>query len=308
MTPRAISGVLVVDKPRGLSSHDVVQLARRALGTRTVGHAGTLDPLATGVLVLGVGEGTKLLRYLTDTDKSYSATLRLGVATDSLDSDGRVVQTAAVPSNLDLETVSAAAAPFVGEHLQVAPVVSAIKRDGVALYERVRRGEDVVAPERRVVLRQVEIISVGDAEIELHVHVGKGFYVRAFGRDLAFALGTVGHLVALRRESSGGFDLAQALPAAWLRQARTDEAARARVLEAMLPLSEALPQAPRVKVDDAGVIDARHGRVITASRVVTGEVPAGEVEPVLVLDAHDTPIVLARAREGRLEVVRGLHV
>ncbi|MCA9612842.1 MAG: tRNA pseudouridine(55) synthase TruB [Myxococcales bacterium] len=200
-------GVLVVDKPPGMTSHDVVSRVRRAFRTRAVGHAGTLDPMATGVLVVAIGEATKLVPWLTADDKSYDATLRLGTATDSLDADGAVTETASVPE-LTRDEIRDAANAFLGPHAQRAPAVSAIKVDGVRLHARARRGEVVEPPLRDVVLHEVAIRAYEARDVELSLRCGKGFYVRSFGRDLAARLGTLGHLTALRRTASGRFDLA----------------------------------------------------------------------------------------------------
>jgi tRNA pseudouridine55 synthase len=241
-------GVLVVDKPAGMTSHDVVARARRLLRTRAVGHAGTLDPAATGVLVLAVGEATKLVPWLTAADKAYTATIRLGVATDSLDADGVVVGSEPPPP-LDREAVQRAADSFLGPHRQQAPAVSAIKVDGVRLHARARRGELVEPPFRDVELRSVTIESVNGPDIELSLCCGKGFYVRSFARDLAAHLGTLGHLTALRRTASGRFELSDAC--------RLDEVARDR----LLPLVEATARVlPTWEIDSAQASDARCGR------------------------------------------------
>ncbi|HEX7476329.1 MAG TPA: tRNA pseudouridine(55) synthase TruB [Polyangiales bacterium] len=302
------SGVLVVDKPRGISSHDVVQCVRRALHTRAVGHAGTLDPMATGILVLGVGEGTKLLHHLSADDKTYLATVRLGEQTDSLDADGRVVASAPLPADLLRDTVERAARAFVGEFVQRAPVVSAIKQQGVALYARARRGEQVEAPERNVRVDALEILELRACEIDLRVRSGKGFYVRALARDLAKALGTLGHLTALRRTQSGGFELHDAVGFELVEQARRgDEAARATLLVRLLPPSAALRGRPSVQVDEQGVTDVRQGRALSPARIRGEVLPAEGCDPVAVLDERGALIALGRCRAGRIEIARGIH-
>ncbi|MCA9529246.1 MAG: tRNA pseudouridine(55) synthase TruB, partial [Myxococcales bacterium] len=266
-----MNGVLVVDKPAGPTSHDIVARARRALGTRRVGHAGTLDPMATGVLVLAIGEGTKLVPYLTAADKRYVATVRLGSSTTTLDAEGTVDAEAPVPSGLSVADVERAAERFAGGYAQRVPAVSAVKVEGRRLHERVRRGEVVDAPVREVALRALEVRRVSGADVELALECGKGFYVRAFARDLASALGTVGHLVALRRTRSGAFDVRDAVPAAWLEAARlpkqqgggspaeaTDEAAqaaaraRARIREAVRTVADACGALPALTLTARG--------------------------------------------------------
>lgn len=300
-------GVLIVDKAEGPTSHDVVRVARRVFGTRAVGHAGTLDPMASGVLVLGIGEGTKLLAHLTAADKAYSATLRLGAETDTLDARGRVVEEQAVPSGLTREHVEAVAAQFLGETLQRAPVISAIKQDGQPLYARARRGEEVVAPERLVTLHALAIEAVDGAAISFRVHCAKGFYVRALARDLARALGSCGHLTRLRRTASGRFDLHMATDYERLADAgRSAGEARDAVHARLLPLAAALGDCRRVTVTAEGAIDIKHGRPIVAERIASGEWPCSGTEPVALLDASGELLALGRAEADRIAVIRGM--
>jgi tRNA pseudouridine55 synthase len=300
-------GVLAIDKPRGPTSHDVVAMARRALQTRAIGHAGTLDPMATGLLVLGVGEGRKLLRYLSVDNKRYEATIELGVETDSLDADGEVVRRAAVPADLSIERVRAAGERFLGVHMQRAPDVSAIKQGGVALHVRRRRGEVVEAPEREVQLRALDIVEVSPPHVRVRLDCSKGFYVRAFARDLAAALGTVGHLNALRRTASGTTNIEQAVDWQDVEQARQGDAdARARLVAALLPVTNVLPAQRRVVLDAQGADDARHGRAVAREHMI-GAAPAVGDEPLLLIDDTGAPIALARAQEANLRIFRGFN-
>ncbi len=290
-----VEGIVVVDKPSGFTSHDVVARARRALGTRAVGHAGTLDPMATGVLVLAVGRATKLVPWLTATDKRYEATLRLGVATHSLDADGEIVARASVPA-LDGATVQRAAEAFLGRRGQRAPAVSAIKVGGRRLHERVRKGERVEPPVREVELFAVRVRALEGCEVRLGLHCGKGFYVRSFGRDLAEALGTVGHLSALRRTASGPFTLDDAVAFDRLAEARP------------LGLAEAVRRwMPQVELSDRAFEDARHGRPIALEDLSTPLPPlAGGTEDEVLALLHEGALVALARREGRgLRVVRG---
>lgn len=203
------SGLVVVDKPGGVTSHDVVARVRRLAGTRKVGHAGTLDPMATGVLVLGVNRATRLLGHLTLTDKRYDATIRLGATTTTDDAEGEVVST--IPTTeLTEDAVRAAVTSFVGEIDQVPSAVSAIKVDGRRAYARVRAGEDVELPARRVTIHAVEVTRLDLPDVDISVHCSSGTYIRAIARDLGSALGVGGHLTALRRTTVGPFDLAAA--------------------------------------------------------------------------------------------------
>lgn len=303
-------GILLCDKPAGLSSHQVVARIRRALGTSRVGHAGTLDPMATGLLVLAVGEGLKILRYLALDDKRYRATVRLGIATDSLDADGVESARAALPAQLTLADVRRACSAFVGEIEQLPPAISAIKQAGVPLYKRVRRGEQVEPRPRRVVVHSIEVERIAHDEIELLIRCGSGFYVRSLARDLAHALGTVGHLCALRRLDSGGFSVsdAVALPAVPL-EAEAVAALRLHVIA----IERALCSAPLLQLDAIGEEHVRHGRRFSIEHVVSGY-PGGlrsaidSMEPVLLRAAAGHPLAIARCEHEMLTIVRGLHL
>lgn len=309
-----VDGLLVVDKPVGPTSHDVVQWARRVLGTSQVGHTGTLDPMASGVLVLGVGQGTKLMAHLGAEDKRYETTLRLGRGTSTLDAEGEVTERVPVPAGLTLEAVRAAAAAFVGTLSQQAPDVSAIKVAGRALHERVRAGETVEAPFRDVVCHALDVHALtpvpsdpeGAVDITLSLHTGKGYYVRSLGRDLALALGTVGHLVQLRRTQNGAFVTAGALDGAVLAGVH-DDACKAATRAAVLPLSRAVASLGTLRVNAAAVAELRFGRALPLEALAPvtcwDEVPAGPV--VAVLDQADQLVALVERRDDRLHVVRG---
>lgn len=199
-------GLLLVDKPQGLTSHDVVARARRLLGTRKVGHAGTLDPMATGLLILGVGKATRLLTYVTGHGKSYDATIRLGQSTITDDAEGEVTTTADASGVTD-EALAAAIATLTGEISQVPSAVSAIKVNGERAYARVRAGEDVALAARPVTVSRFAVTAVRRSgaflDIDASLDVSSGTYIRALARDLGAALGVGGHLTALRRTSIG---------------------------------------------------------------------------------------------------------
>ncbi len=211
------SGLVIVDKSAGMTSHDVVSRVRRLAGTRRVGHAGTLDPMATGVLVLGVNRATRLLGHLMLTEKVYDATVRLGEATTTDDAEGETTSRTDA-SGLDEEGVRAAAAAFVGEIEQVPSAVSAIKVDGQRAYKRVRAGEDVQLPARPVTVHELVVHEVRAAagespavlDVDVSVRCSSGTYIRAIARDLGDALAVGGHLTSLRRTAVGGFTLDQA--------------------------------------------------------------------------------------------------
>ncbi len=211
------SGVLVVDKPAGITSHQVVARARRAFGTKRIGHAGTLDPMATGVLVLGVERATRLLGHLALTDKAYDATIRLGQATVTDDAEGEPTASAGA-DGLTRAEIEAALPAFRGAISQVPSAVSAIKVGGQRSYARVRRGEDVALAARAVTVGRFDLLDVRPADadgvrvldVDVTVECSSGTYIRALARDLGAALGTGGHLTALRRTRVGPFALADA--------------------------------------------------------------------------------------------------
>ncbi|MBM7805438.1 tRNA pseudouridine55 synthase [Geodermatophilus bullaregiensis] len=209
-------GVLLVDKPGGTTSHDVVARARRVLSVRRVGHAGTLDPMATGLLVLGVGAATRLLGHLGGTDKVYEATVRLGQTTVTDDREGEVLTTTSA-AHLDDDAVRAALAGQTGPLQQVPSAVSAVKVDGRRSYDRVRAGEEVVLEPRSVTVHRIDVHRLTRptpdlVDVEVTVACTAGTYVRAIARDAGAALGVGGHLTALRRTASGPFTTAQAAP------------------------------------------------------------------------------------------------
>lgn len=302
-------GVLVVDKPQGPTSHDVVAMARRALGQRAVGHAGTLDPMATGVLVLAVGEATKLVSYLTADAKEYTAEVTLGTATDTLDATGRTVAEAPLPPGLSSAQVRDVLARFHGALAQRAPTVSAIKQEGRPLHARVRRGEAVEAPVRQVEVYALALQSWDPPRMRVHVHCSKGFYVRSLARDVGEALGTVGHLSMLRRTRSGAFGLDDAVTFEVLRAAaRGDAKAQDPLRSALRPLTDACRGLPGVALTPAGAEHARHGRPIPGQECVAGLPAVSEDHVVVLWSPAERPVALARREGAGLRVVRGFQV
>lgn len=294
-----MNGILVVDKPSACTSHDVVQRVRRAIRQRSVGHAGTLDPLATGVLVVAIGEATKLVSHLQSDDKRYAVTIALGAETDSLDADGAVTETAQVRA-FDAADVERALEPLIGRHPQEAPKLSAIKVEGRPLHRRVRSGESVEAPVREVELYEATVEAVGESEISLTLHCEKGFYVRSLARDLARKLGTLGHVKTLRRTASGVFRIEDALYGDGL----TAEA----IAERLIPLREACGGLERVDLSDQGVEHARHGRPI-GPEAIHGEDwrQASEDESLALFAPNGEPVALGRRAGEGVRVVRGFR-
>ena len=211
--PLATSGIVVVDKPAGMTSHDVVARLRRFFGTRKVGHAGTLDPMATGVLVAGIERGTKLLAHLVAEDKVYETTIRLGASTTTDDAEGATVDTHDASGVTD-EAIRAEVAKLTGTIMQVPSKVSAIKIDGRRAHELVRAGEKVDIPAREVTIHSFDLGEIrrdGEfVDVDARVHCSSGTYIRSLGRDLGAALGVGGHLIVLRRARVGAFSLTDA--------------------------------------------------------------------------------------------------
>ena len=281
MTGGPISGLLLVDKPAGFTSHDVVARVRRLARTRRVGHAGTLDPMATGLLVIGVEKATRLLGHLAGHDKDYTGTIVLGRSTSTDDAEGEFGALADVTGVTD-EAVMAAAAALTGDILQVPPAVSAIKVDGVRSYARARRGEAVDLPARPVHVASLQVLAVRrDAEVlqvDVACTVSSGTYIRGLARDLGVALGVGGHLSALRRTRIGGYDIA----ASRTLEALEPLAAAGDFDSAVLPLAHAVAAAfPRHDVDAETAVRVGHGAKLPADGFGAGPVgvfgPDGDV-------------------------------
>jgi len=272
-----LQGIVLVDKPQGPTSHTVVAMARKRLGLKKVGHAGTLDPMATGLLVLGVGPGTKLLTYCIGMDKTYRATIRLGRATHTDDAEGEPLGDAAdsaVLNALSERQIGLALSQFVGEIDQVPSAVSAIKVDGQRAYDRVRAGEDVVLAPRRVRIHSIEVEAFRrDGEmwdVDVEIDCSSGTYIRAIARDLGLTLGVGGHLVALRRTRVGPFDVEAALPPEDINPA------------AVVPLGLAAAQiVPVRELSASESVEMRHGKKIFLDppEGVDASQPVGCVSP-----------------------------
>ena len=205
-----LDGLLLVDKPPGKTSHDIVDFVRRRFNQRKVGHCGTLDPIATGLLMLVIGKATRVQDLLMAEDKEYEGTLKLGETTDTQDAAGKVLETKPVPS-LDRSAIEAAFAKFTGEFDQVPPMVSAIKKDGVPLYKLAREGKVIDRPARKVRIDRHEILELALPIVRFRIHCTKGFYVRTYCHDLGQLIGCGGHMSALIRTRSGNFELSKAV-------------------------------------------------------------------------------------------------
>ena len=300
-TSQAAAGILIVDKPAGPTSHDIVAVARRALACRKVGHLGTLDPLATGVLPLVVGRATRLASLFDGAPKQYDAVIRLGLATDTCDIGGAVVggsdagreRGAAGPAPPP-EAVAEAAAGFVGSYLQRPPAVSAKKIAGVRAYELARRERPAEPPPVRVTVDGLEVLSIEGARVRCRIACSAGFYVRALARDLGESLGCGACLETLRRERHGRFTLADAVPLAAIVEEGTPAAAR------LVPLEGLLPELPGVVVTRRGARRAEHGNPLGPADIAPAG-GAGAPRPgarIRLLDADGRLLAIAESTAG----------
>ena len=275
------SGLVLIDKPQGFTSHDVVAKVRKAVGTKKVGHAGTLDPLATGLLVLGIESGTKLLTFLVGADKTYLATIRLGVSTVSDDSESKVLETATADqlAIVTEESISAEISKLTGVIQQRPSSVSAIKVEGKRAYDLVREGVEVELKSREVSVYAFELLSCtrsveGFIDLEVKVDCSSGTYIRALARDLGESLGVGGHITALRRTRVGAFDVEKANKITELESLR------------LTPLAEAAADLfETVSLNQQEVTDLIHGKRISAkvssSALMAGVSQAGNLVAVL---------------------------
>jgi tRNA pseudouridine55 synthase len=229
------SGVLLIDKAPDMTSHDVVAIARRALNTKKIGHCGTLDPMATGLLMLVIGRATKIQDLLMSEDKEYEGTMTLGAVTSTQDRQGEVLETREVPA-FSAEQVDTAFASFTGDFDQMPPMVSAIKKDGVPLYKLARKGQTIEREPRPVSVKNYRVNRIALPEIDFTVNCSKGFYVRTYAHDIGGKLGCGGHLSALRRTRSGKFTLDRAVTVADLKNSPRQDLLRAMVSLAEISL------------------------------------------------------------------------
>ena len=269
------SGILLIDKPAGITSHDVVARTRKRAGTRKVGHAGTLDPMATGLLVLGINNSTRLLTSLVGLDKEYFATIRLGSATNTDDADGEPIEVAepGLVETLTIAAVSAALVPLTGAIRQVPSSVSAIRIDGKRAYTLVREGETVELAARSVTVSALEVFGsrrgAGFYDLDVRVRCSSGTYIRAIARDLGASLGVGGHLTALRRSMIGPFSVADA--------AELESLDVAAALIAPAAIATAL--FPVFALDADQAVDLGHGKRLVAERPEGATGPVAAIAP-----------------------------
>jgi len=291
-----LSGILLVDKPTGPTSHGVVSATRKALGLKKVGHAGTLDPMASGLLTLGIGPGTKLLTYLVGADKRYLAAIRLGQSSSTDDAEGELSELAPAEAleAISEEMVRSGLQAMVGEIDQVPSSVSAIKVDGKRAYDRARAGEDVTLAARKVTIYSIAVGEIRRDEtvldVQVDVHCSSGTYIRAIARDLGQKLGVGGHLTALRRTTVGPFDVEDALD--------VDDIAA----DKLMSLADVARQVmPSVNVTAAQTVELGHGKTIFL------EPPGGvgKDAPVAAVDPTGRLVAIVSIESGRSRILVG---
>jgi tRNA pseudouridine55 synthase len=277
----------LIDKPVGPTSHDAVARVRRALGLRSVGHTGTLDPFASGLLIILAGRATRLAQFLDGLPKTYTGVARLGVRTDTDDRTGKPLGKPVSLAGIDEHRVAAEVHAMTGSHLQRPPAYSAKKVGGVRSYRRARRGEPVSVPEVPVTVYAAELLGLDGDRATFRVRVSTGTYIRALARDLGERLGVGAHLDELRREAIGGLRVEDAVPLADVGPGTP-----------LVPLTRVLEHLPAVALDEVQRADARHGRKV-AGRGTEGRT-GGEA---VVLTADGTVVAVARPEEGYLQPV-----
>jgi len=296
------SGILLVDKPQGITSHDAVARTRKLAGTRKVGHAGTLDPMATGLLVLGINSSTRLLTFVVGLEKEYFATVRLGQSTDTDDADGEIATTTDA-AHLEVTEVASALATFVGEISQVPSSVSAIRVDGKRAYDLVRAGEQVELAARTVTISAIEVLDTrrvtddagtGFVDLDIRVACSSGTYIRAIARDLGTLLGVGGHLTALRRSKIGPFSVEDAVVFSPQRDGDTGVDVVARMSP---PADIARLLFPVRELAEPEIIDLVHGKRIPAGELI------GHDGPIAAISETGTLVGLVETAGSRLKPI-----
>lgn len=279
--PTSISGLLNINKPKGITSHDVVARVRKLTGQRRAGHAGTLDPMAAGVLLVCLGQATRLIEYLMAGRKQYRATICFGVTTDTLDSEGRLVATGD-PANLTESRLRDLLPTFLGEIEQIPPLFSALKKEGQPLYKLARMGQRVEVAPRRVTIDSLAWVSWRPPQLTLDITCSPGTYIRSLARDLGQAAGTGAHLAELTRLASGNWRLADAVS---LGQLESETAADKTAWQKYLyPPDRAVAHLPKVTLTEEAVSHVRHGRRVELNTLAIGSATlrAQAVRPALV--------------------------
>lgn len=293
-------GVLLVDKPEGITSAGVIRVLKPWVGSHKVGHLGTLDPFATGLLPLCVGEATKVAQFLSCEDKAYVGRIRLGVETDTMDRTGQVVATSRVPELSD-SMLGNTAERFVGEQWQIPPMFSAVKRDGVPLYRLARKGIEVDRAPRRVHVRALTLALEGSDEVAFSVECSKGTYVRVLASAIGETLGCGGHLSALRRVRFGAFDVREARTLAQLEARAADESLP------VVPIRKALMHLRELTVPPQAASVLRRGQQGLLARLPAPNRPT-EAAKIVSTDGEMVAMVEADPRRGRWRLARTLEI
>ena len=309
---RPVSGWIALDKPSGITSTQAVSRVRRLLEAQKAGHAGTLDPMATGVLPIALGEATKTVPFLMDADKAYRFTIAWGEATDSFDAEGAV--TASSPVRPDPEDVEDALQDFIGQIMQVPPAFSAVKVDGERAYDLARQGVELELQPRPVTIHDARVLEAPDADhVEIGMTCGKGTYVRGLVRDLAEALGACGHVSRLRRTRVGGFGEGQAISM----ESLEDFCHRGAGLEALLPVETALDDIPALAVTAEDAFRLSQGRAVVllprqvetlSARLKSRIVGDRDASRTVLATEAGRALALCEMRAGRLQPVRLFHL
>ena len=301
---KAINGWVILDKPVGMTSTSAVGMVRRIFDAKKAGHAGTLDPLATGVLPIALGEATKTLPYVVDTQKHYQFTLRWGVATSTDDREGHpITESDARPVETDIRN---ALPQFIGDVMQVPPIYSAIKVDGKRAYDLARNGEDVELVARPIYIDAFELVAIQDADHAIFTVVsGKGAYMRGLARDLALALGTVGHIVALRRTAVGPFREIDTISLDELESFGQSPAASG----GLRPVETPLDDIPALALTEQEAARLRNGQAVSLIRKADIErISAFKDGETVLAMATGKPVALTRYSAGEVRPVRVLHI
>lgn len=251
-------GIILVDKPQGLTSHDIVSRLRRQFQTRRVGHAGTLDPLATGLLVIAIGPATRFLQYLPLEPKEYVVTYKFGLSTNTYDADGETTEERDIPFNLK-ELITDSIPTFLGDQEQLPPMFSAVKKNGKPLYAYARKGEEVERPKRKIYISEYELLHLDEDTATFRIVCSGGTYIRTLGHDLGVKLGCGAHVTKLQRTKVGKFNLENATK--W----------EASNVEALIPLSKALPPLPLITLNEAQAEKVQHGQEILSNSEIPTE-------------------------------------
>ncbi len=295
ISPDFKNGLLLVDKPSGPTSFDVVRVIRRAANERKVGHTGTLDPLASGLIVVCLGQGTKLVPFLMDTEKRYLARVTLGTSTDTDDALGEVVEQAPIPA-LEPARLEEILAAFVGRSTQVPPKFSAIKKDGEPLYRKARRGEEVTPEAREIEIMSLELTGVASDGFDLDIRCGKGTYIRSLARDIARSLGTRGHLQSLRRLETGGFSVSNALALDGIETLSKE----GQLSEHIIPLADAIPFVPKLQLTEDDEKKIRCGQTVPCTRIPQDD-SGSQHGYVGLLGADNRLCAIAQVMDGRIQ-------